>query len=153
MKKKIKEVMSDYIYRRSVNSSSTSDRDTNCYILGYIDGYFDENIYKTFLEKDSDYDSYSKGESDGIKDREREIEKDLSGYKKEKVEWIEKLAIHDMLNKEINRDFKTEDIDYRSDKLFHIFKSNEVILRSNSIKLCNSDLIYVRNYINDRKTR
>lgn len=152
MQKKIDKFLEKCIFKTTVGSLHDINRNDNCYMFGYIDGYFGENIYGSFIDNIDECMPYNDGLEDGIKDKNRVVEKDLITYKTTKLRWIEQLALHDLLNGERERPFKTDEDNSRSYKLFQIYK-NCAVVKGTSFSLNRSDSYYVKKYISDRRVR
>lgn len=111
MLKKVKQKMEKYMYENSIPSYDTSNWQEQCYIFGYLDGYFNENLYKTYITNDQKnqekINHYQTGYNAGTKDRDKQ---ETNTVNKEKQEWLKRIALFDFLNQEPIRNLKKDSL-------------------------------------------
>lgn len=102
MLKKIKNNMEKYMYHTVSPSYNDSSWSNECYIFGYLDGYFDESVYIEYIVNTTNNGEkiqfYKSGFEKGSFDKKRDIIYEPKTFKNEKIEWIKKLALNDSLN-------------------------------------------------------
>ena len=118
MKKSIEAIMEGYMYKTTIDQNSDNVH-LESYILGYLDGYFLEQIYRDIiLDTENSYilKEYFRGTTVGYNDRYNMDS--INDVKAEKLSWIKKLALHDELNAITERPFDDESLlvynDYRN---------------------------------------
>lgn len=140
MLKKIKKNVDMYMCDKQVMSFNLPECKDQCYTFGYLDGYFDEKMYIEYVNNSSKCEEklliYNDGYEKGLKDRTRIRYNDPDLLKKEKIEWIKKLSLHDALNnvdsRNLNDDSMTMYEKYKTG-LFHLGKMDFVDERKYTI--------------------
>lgn len=97
-----------YMYKNSVDEKNKDIMARNCKAFGYMDGYFDEEIYVSNFEgTDDNRANYEKGYIKGVNDRMNTLS---DVFNIQKAEHIMKLALYDGENgcglRKISRNFK-----------------------------------------------
>lgn len=102
MLKKIKNIMEEYMYDTTTSSRQSFNVEEQCYVFGYLDGYFDEKVYFEYIlstiNNETCLETYQKGFDKGNFDKKRANIYEPKVLKNDKIEWIKKLALHDTLN-------------------------------------------------------
>ena len=114
MLKKVKNNMEKYIYHTIVPSYNDSAWHDECYTFGYLDGYFDEDVYIEYIVDTMNNDEkimvYKAGFEKGSFDKKRDNIYESKSLKNEKIEWLKKLALHDSLNNVESRNLKEDSL-------------------------------------------
>ncbi len=114
MLKKVKSNMEKYIYHTIVPSYNDSSWHDECYTFGYLDGYFDEDVYIEYIVDTMNNDEkimvYKAGFEKGSFDKKRDNIYESKSLKNEKIEWLKKLALHDSLNNVESRNLKEDSL-------------------------------------------
>lgn len=112
MLKKIKEKINDYVVIDSMPTYVSKEWENQCYFCGYIDGYFDENLYKVYIEDTLNNEhklvKYNEGFDRGVRDRRSMRDNHPKDLLVEKENFIKKLALNDALNKIETRNLKED---------------------------------------------
>lgn len=110
MLKKMQKNMGKYMNNTKTLSNVSSTWQEQCYTFGYLDGYFDEQIYIEYIIESNDNESklevYNTGYEKGLKDRTKIRYNNPEVLKKDTIEWVKKLALHDVLNNVETRNLK-----------------------------------------------
>ena len=134
MQKRILVNMKKYMYTYFCPNSSFNDYSSQCEFMGYLDGYFDEKVYYSYIETEKNNEDllkiYAKGYKKGQTNRRKVKDEEPKQLIKEKEEWLRKLALFDTMNNVNNRVFSEYAFDY-----YDLYKNNiELDLGSMKIK-------------------
>ena len=103
------------MYHTSVPSYNDSSWQEECYTFGYLDGYFDEDVYIEYIvdtmNNEEKIKTYKTGFDKGVFDKKRASIYEPKLLKSERIEWLKKLALHDALNNIDFRGLKKDSLD------------------------------------------
>ena len=122
MLKKISEKMNEYVVIANNLSYLSKEWESKCYFCGYVDGYFDEDVYKPYIENALNNENklvkYGEGFVRGSRDRKTMKDNNPKGLLKEKEIFLKKLALNDSLNNVETRNLKPDSYD-----VYNFYKS------------------------------
>lgn len=135
---KIQNDMDKYMYRTNVTSYSLSEWKDESYFFGYLDGYFDEELYIKYIMNDINNEErlklYKSGFDKGLFDRKRAKAYEPKLLMKEKDEWIQKLVMYDTFNHVDYRNLKEDSFDaYNNYKTGPYVIKNERFIKDTSV--------------------
>ena len=108
----LKKIIDEHYKTTHIRANYMEQYVQECYILGYIDGYMKEEIYKDIIEKKEGVLAYEKGSKRGDSKRERGTSKE---FRENKKYFISKLALFDACNSDIERNISESAIDMYND--------------------------------------
>lgn len=115
MLKKIREKIDEYAVMDNSPSYVSKEWENQCYFCGYIDGYFDEELYKMYIDDTINNEhklvKYNEGFNRGIRDRRLMKDNHPKDLIKEKENFIKRLALNDVMNKVETRNLKEDALD------------------------------------------
>ena len=117
-----KKIIDEHYKTTHIGANYLEEYINKSYILGYIDGYMKEEIYKDIIEKKEGLLAYEKGYKRGDSKRERETGKE---FRENKKYFISKLALFDAINSDIERNISESAIDMYTD-----YRGGEVNLKT-----------------------
>lgn len=118
----LKKIIDEHYKTTHIRSNHMEEYINKSYILGYIDGYMREEIYKDIIEKKEGLLAYEKGYKRGDSKRERGSSKE---FRENKRYFISKLALFDACNSDIERNISESAIDMYND-----YKGGELNLKT-----------------------
>ena len=108
-------IIQEYYKTTHIDTLYVVEYVNRAYMLGYLDGYMNEEIYKPIIEKEEGIIAYDKGYKRG---ENRRNQSSIEEYKENKEYFIFKLASFDALDDSIERNISDDAIDmYNSYKL------------------------------------
>ena len=93
-----------YMYTTEIINGNEEMVQAQCYVFGYLNGYFDEITYDCYLASEENKEIYELGYVEGINDRNYDLKK----AKLEKLKWLIKLADYDAKNNIKDRIFSVD---------------------------------------------
>ena len=115
MLKKIRDKINEYVVIANNLSYNSKEWEEKCYFCGYIDAYFDEDIYIPYIENSLNNESkvfkYNEGFTKGTRDRIIMKNNNPKGLLDEKEQFLKKLALNDILNDVEFRNLKPNALD------------------------------------------
>lgn len=92
------------IHKTHVTEGCKETIKKECYGFGYLDGYFDEVTYESYINSsDTQKNYYNLGYQKGVNDRLHNQDEDIEEYEKTKIAWLIELAKYDNKNGIDNR--------------------------------------------------
>ena len=115
--------MKKYMYTSTCPANYSKDCLEHCEFLGYLDGYFNEQMYIVYIKNNTNnedrIDNYSKGYQIGKKNRQNIKDKNPKLLVTEKNIWLRELALHDTLNNVNDRVLSEDAFEY-----YNLYKNN-----------------------------
>lgn len=93
-----------YMYTTKIINGNEEMVQAQCYVFGYLNGYFDEITYDCHPASEENKEIYELGYVEGINDRNYDLKK----AKLEKLKWLIKLADYDAKNNIKDRIFSVD---------------------------------------------
>lgn len=122
MLKKMQKNIENYMRNTTVLSNASNCWQEQCYTFGYLDGYFEEQVYIQYIINsdinESKLEVYNTGYEKGLKDGKRIRIYDSNQYKQDRLGWIKSIALHDVLN-----DIETRNLKDDTKELYEKYKN------------------------------
>ena len=123
MQKRILKNMKKYMYTSTCPVNYSKDYLEQCEFLGYIDGYFAEQMYIVYIENtinnQDKIENYFKGYQIGKRNRQKVKAENPKQLIEEKNDWLKELALNDTLNNVSDRILSDNAFEY-----YNFYKNN-----------------------------